>query len=53
MRLKRGSLGFISSAISTGVGTFENGTTHFVNTAYLNERYKPLEPAGKIRIVDL
>jgi hypothetical protein len=21
--------------------------------AYLNERYKPLDPAGKIRIVDL
>jgi hypothetical protein len=24
-------------------------TTRFVNAAYLNERYKPLEPAGKIR----
>ena len=34
-------------------GTFENGATRFVNAAYLNERYKPLDPAGKIRIVDL
>jgi len=39
--------------IHGGAGTFENGTTRFVNAAYLNERYKPLDPAGKIRIVDL
>ena len=39
--------------IHGGAGTAENGTTRFVNAAYLNERYKPLEPAGKIRIVDL
>jgi Icc-related predicted phosphoesterase len=38
--------------IHGGAGTFENGATRFVNAAYLNERYKPLEPAGKIRIVD-
>jgi Icc-related predicted phosphoesterase len=39
--------------IHGGAGTFGNGTTRFVNAAYLNERYKPLDPAGKIRIVDL
>ena len=39
--------------IHGGAGTFQNDTTRFVNAAYLNERYKPLEPAGKIRIVDL
>jgi Icc-related predicted phosphoesterase len=39
--------------IHGGAGTFENKATRFVNAAYLNERYKPLEPAGKIRIVDL
>jgi Icc-related predicted phosphoesterase len=39
--------------IHGGAGTFENGVTRFVNAAYLNERYKPLAPAGKIQIVDL
>lgn len=39
--------------IHGGAGTFENGTTRFVNAAYLNEAYKPLEPAGKVRIIDL
>lgn len=39
--------------IHGGVGTFENGVTRFVNAAYLNEQYKPLEPAGRVRIVDL
>jgi Icc-related predicted phosphoesterase len=39
--------------IHGGAGTFENRVTRFVNAAYLNERYKPLEPAGKVRIVDL
>lgn len=39
--------------IHGGAGTFENGVTRFVNAAYLNEQYKPLEPAGKVRIVDL
>jgi Icc-related predicted phosphoesterase len=39
--------------IHGGAGVFENRATRFVNAAYLNERYEPLEPAGKIRIVDL
>jgi Icc-related predicted phosphoesterase len=39
--------------IHGGAGTFENGTTRFVNAAYLNEAYKPLDPAGKVRIIDL
>lgn len=39
--------------IHGGCGTFENGATRFVNAAYLNEQYQPLEPAGKVRIVDL
>jgi len=39
--------------IHGGAVTFENGVTRFVNAAYLNEQYKPLEPAGKVRIVDL
>jgi Icc-related predicted phosphoesterase len=39
--------------IHGGAGTFENGTTGFVNAAYLNETYKPSEPAGKVRIIDL
>jgi Icc-related predicted phosphoesterase len=39
--------------IHGGAGTFENRATRFMNAAYLNERYKPLEPAGKIRIVDV
>jgi hypothetical protein len=32
---------------------FDNGTTRFVNAARLNERYRPLEPAGKVRVIDL
>jgi Icc-related predicted phosphoesterase len=39
--------------IHGGAGTFENEVARFVNAAYLNERYKPLEPAGKVRIIDL
>jgi Icc-related predicted phosphoesterase len=39
--------------IHGGAGIFENGTKRFVNAAYLNERYRPLEPAGKVRIIDL
>lgn len=39
--------------IHGGAGTFQNESTRFVNAAYLNERYKPLDPAGKIRIVDI
>jgi predicted phosphodiesterase len=39
--------------IHGGAGTFESGATLFVNAAYLNEQYKPLEPAGKIHIIDV
>jgi 3',5'-cyclic AMP phosphodiesterase CpdA len=39
--------------IHGGAGTFESEATRFVNAAYLNEQYKPLKPAGKIRIIDL
>ncbi len=39
--------------IHGGAGTFENGDTRFINAAYLNERYRPVEPAGIIRIIDL
>jgi predicted phosphodiesterase len=39
--------------IHGGAGTFENGGTRFINAAYLNERYRPEEPTGIIRIVDL
>jgi predicted phosphohydrolase len=39
--------------IHGGAGTFDNGTTRFVNAAYLNEQYRPEKPAGMIRIVDL
>ncbi len=39
--------------IHGGSGIFESGDTRFINAAYLNEQYKPLKPAGKVRIVDL
>jgi Icc-related predicted phosphoesterase len=39
--------------IHGGAGVFESGATRFVNVAYLNESYKPLPPAGQIRVVDL
>ena len=39
--------------IHGGAGTFNNGVTRFVNAAYLNERYKPLDPAGKICIIEM
>ena len=39
--------------IHGGAGTFENESTRFVNAAYLNEQYKPLKPAGRVRIIDL
>ncbi len=39
--------------IHGGAGTFEDDETRFINAAYLNERYKPLPPAGKIHIVDI
>jgi Icc-related predicted phosphoesterase len=39
--------------IHGGAGTFENGDTRFINAAYLNEQYRPAEPAGIIRTLDL
>jgi Icc-related predicted phosphoesterase len=39
--------------IHGGAGCFSDGTTQFVNAAYLNEAYKPLAPAGKARVIDL
>ena len=39
--------------IHGSAGTFENGDTRFINASYLNERYRPAEPAGILRIVDL
>ena len=39
--------------IHGGAGTFENGDTQFINAAYLDEQYRPAEPAGIIRVVDL
>ena len=39
--------------IHGGAGTFEEGDTRFINAAYLDEQYRPEEPAGKIRVIDL
>lgn len=39
--------------IHGGAGTYENGDTQFVNAAYLDEQYRPVEPAGIIRVIDL
>lgn len=39
--------------IHGGAGVFDDGVTRFVNAAYLNERYRPLAPAGQVRVVDL
>ncbi len=39
--------------IHGGAGTFESETTRFINAAYLNERYRPLPPAGKIHVIDI
>ena len=39
--------------IHGGAGTFDNGVTRFVNASYLNERYRPLPPAGQVRSVVL
>jgi Icc-related predicted phosphoesterase len=39
--------------IHGGAETSNSGATRFVNAAYLNEQYKPLKPAGKIRIIDV
>jgi len=39
--------------IHGGAGTFENRDTRFINAAYLDEQYRPAEPAGVIRVVNL
>jgi Icc-related predicted phosphoesterase len=39
--------------IHGGAGTFENRDTQFINAAYLDEQYRPAEPAGIIRVVYL
>ena len=39
--------------IHGGAGIADNGTTQFVNAAYLNEAYRPLAPAGQIRVIEL
>jgi Icc-related predicted phosphoesterase len=39
--------------IHGGAGTFDNGTTRFVNAAFLNERYQPNAPAGKIHVIEI
>ena len=39
--------------IHGGAGTAEIGRTRFVNAAYLNEHYRPAEPAGKVQIIDI
>jgi Icc-related predicted phosphoesterase len=39
--------------IHGGAGTIENGSTRFINAAYLDEQYKTAKPAGRIRVVDL
>jgi predicted phosphohydrolase len=39
--------------IHGGAGTFDNGITRFVNSAFLNERYQPAAPAGKIHVIDI
>lgn len=39
--------------IHGGASEVERDGIRFVNAAYLNERYKPSHPAGKIRVIDL
>jgi len=39
--------------IHGGAGTRNNGITQFVNAAYFNESYRPLEPAGRIQVIEL
>jgi predicted phosphohydrolase len=39
--------------IHGGAEIADNGTTQFINAAYLNEAYRPLAPAGQIRIFEL
>jgi Icc-related predicted phosphoesterase len=39
--------------IHGGAGTSSDGNTQFVNAAYLDESYRPVAPAGKVRVVEL
>ena len=39
--------------IHGGAGELERDGIRFVNAAYLNERYKPSHPGGKIHVIDL
>jgi len=39
--------------IHGGAGELKHEGIRFVNAAYLNERYKPSRPAGKIRVINL
>lgn len=39
--------------IHGGAGKVKNGDVWAINAAFLNERYKPLDPAGKIHAIDL
>jgi len=39
--------------IHGGAGELERDGVRFVNAAYLNERYKPKPPAGRIRVIEL
>ena len=39
--------------IHGGAGTFEEGDTRFINAAYLDEQYRPAQPEGIIRVIDL
>ena len=50
---RRGPSCNVFGHIHGGAGTFNSGATHFVNAAYLNEQFKPLKHAGRIRIIDV
>ena len=39
--------------IHGGAGELERDGIRFVNAAYLNERYEPIHPGGKIHVIDL
>lgn len=39
--------------IHGGAGELERDGIRFVSAAYLNERYKPKPPAGRIRVIEL
>ena len=43
---------YVFGHIHGGAGTYDNGVTQFVNAAFLNERYNPAAPAGKVHVYD-